>query len=318
MAYQNIPVSDGYQVVQQIANFASTLGWTIHRNEDNPFDVNYRILTLSSGGVYITLNGSGTVIYLNGHRGIDVAADWDAQPDQFLYYDNDGDRNNDYDERMLRTRVTMRVNPILSVHLFGSMSPQPYIYAAIEMEPGFYRHLVIGHFEKFGSSLGGTFWDVSAVYASNYASFPYRHRAPFLYNANVHYYNTQGGFDCQDDTGVAAFCKLGGKGPHFAGGCWGSEVNSFFVGSPIQFNARTPLMTPLVWVSNNGYRPFGTPPGFRYVNMTYFEAGDEFTIGTETWKVFPWARRKQGASDYGLSSPADEATGMYGIAYLKD
>lgn len=318
MAYSNIPVADTYQAVQQIANFASTVGWTIHQDRDRVQDTSWRIVTMSAGGAYLTLIGKGNDIYANCHRGFDPDADWDRQPDQYHYYDGDGSTSNDTQEQYTRCRLDGRVTPILSVHLFGNMAPTPYIYAAVELEPGFYRHLVLGHFELFGTQLGGTFFDISSNYGTQYASYHGRHRAPFLYNTHTNNKYNYGGFDSQDAEGNPDWISFGGSTGYSVGGCWGNEVYSFFVGSPIQFNSRTPLMTPLVWVSKNGYRPIGTPPNFRYVSLAYYEAGDEFTVGDDTWKVFPWARRQYGKYSTSYASPADEATHHYGIAYLKD
>jgi len=359
MAYQNVPVTDGHQVVQQLANFAAANGWTVHRNTTdnddevgdvpgdydstgvtNRWDGDYRLVTVSTPGFsgYVSLAGYQNEIYLNGHRGYDGSKKWFDQPDQYLLYDGDGNtyysyrggNTYNYDKINTRTRVELRVNPIQSVHFFGGMTPTPYLYAAIEMEPGFYRHMVIGHFQKFGTALGGLFWDVSSASpdSSSYVSFYESHRVPFLYNSSTRVRTGNGGFDCQDTTGAPRFAKFGNvTGSHLLGGHWSEEVRTFEVATPIQFNSRTALMTPLVWVISGSYRPFGTPPNFRYVNLTYFEAGDELTIGGDVWKLFPWARRKAGVRTTSIyidgvrfyyDRPEDEATEMYGIAYLKD
>ncbi|KAE8546143.1 hypothetical protein [Marinobacter nauticus] len=318
MAYSNVPVTDGAQVVQEIASFAATLGWSVVRNDGtNPKTVTL----LVPGGIYVSLNGGNDNIYLNGHRGVDTNKAWYDQPDQYLQYDGDGNPTNDTTEKYTLTTSWLRVNPLLSVHLFGGNSPTPYLYAAIEMEPGYYRHIVIGMFEKLGAALGGTFWDVSAVYAASNASHPGYHRAPFLYNDFVSGTEINGGCDGQDSNGNPAWVKFNdyySLVPQLAGGHWGCELMTFFKCSPIQFNGRTPLITPLVWVDSAGYRPYGTPPAFRYIEMSYFEAGDELVIGSDTWKVFPWARRKVGGRNNTLTSTSDEATDMYGLAYLKD
>lgn len=319
MAYSNAPVTDGAQVVQEIASLAASLGWTVARNDGN----NPKTVTiLVPGGIYVTLYGTNDGVNLNGHRGLDTNQPWYNQPDQYLQYDNDGDPDNDTDERYSLVYCWLRVNPILSVHLFGGNSPTPYIYAAIEKEPGYYRHIAIGRFEKFGNALGGTFWDVSGFYDSgSYSSYPSYHRAPFLYNEITNPYGPIGGFDAQDADGNPAWVKCDSENsstPQISGGHWGTELDTFFKCSPIQFNGRTPLITPLVWVSSSGYRPYGKPPAFRYVDLTYFEAGDELVIGSETWKVFPWARRKLGARSNAYIDSSDEATDMYGVAYLKD
>lgn len=51
--------------------------------------------------------------------------------------------------------------------------------------------------------------------------------------------------------------------------------------------------------------PIGVMPGLRYMDMTNYLPGDEFTIGSDTWKVFPWYSK--GGIGYNR-----------GIAYLKN
>ncbi len=313
MAYQNIPVTDGYQVVQQIANFAAGIGWTVHRDDD--ISGSLREVTLSAAGYdgYVSIAGTQSKISLNGHRGYSSILRWNNQPDQFI-------RGSD---RYTIKSVDLRINPITSVYLFGGMTPTPHIYAAIEVAPGYYRHITIGHFVKFGTSLGGMFWDGSAspTRFTNRNGRYDNHRAPFLWNdgASASDYDAKGGFDCQDQDGNPKFATTGyyNNAAHLKGGHLATELQAFNIASPIAFNTRTPLITPLVWVESGGLRPFGTPPNFRYVNLTYFEAGDEITIGGDVWKVFPWARRK--ASNFGSNpgKPEDEATDMFGVAYLR-
>jgi len=329
MAYQNVPVADGYQVVQQIADFAELNGWAIHRRgeqTDTIQSLTYYEVTLSVTGFscYLTLAGYTNEIVLNGHRSYNSSARWWQQPDQYFAYDNDG-YFTQQEERATKVTVELRVNPILSVHLFAGTTPTPYVYAAIEKEPGYYRHLVFGHMQKFGTALGGMFWDVSSrnTYAEEQTNAD-NHRAPFLYNSNVQYYGYSrcGGFDTQDRNGNPVFCRMGydSSSPYSSGGHNGPEADTFMVANPINFNGRTALQTPLVMANVDGYVPFGNPPALRYINLEYFEAGDELVIGNETWKVFPWTRRAPGleTTNDAYRGPEYEASGMYGIAYLKD
>ncbi|MDR9451657.1 MAG: hypothetical protein RI637_10610, partial [Acidimicrobiia bacterium] len=201
MAYQNVPVSNGISVVQAIKSFAASNGWTVHRDDSG--DGSYHIATLSAGGAYITLYGVQDSVYLNGHRGIDTGAAWNSQPDQ--YYDS-GDNES-------KTEVKFRVNPLLSAHLFASATPTPYIYAAIENEPGYYRHIVIGHMQKFGTALGGLFWDVSDTdwdtgqYGA--AHIVAANRYPLIYKSWDDYAQRKGGMDCQNLIGTAQWAAFG-------------------------------------------------------------------------------------------------------------
>lgn len=314
MAHQKAPVSDGYQVVQQIASFAANAGWTVHRNEQRPADTTYWIVTLSHGtGAYITLMGNQNTVYVTGHRGFDASKDWNAQPDQYVITDTSTNQRETY------TRVRLRVNPILSVDMFGGESPTPYIYVAIEKEPGYYRHICFGYLQKFGTALGGLFWDITETSENlPYSSYLNYLRIPCVYNNQGTFHNfSKGGVDTQTDTGVPAWAMFGQGAAYIPAGNWANEVYSVMMGSPIQFNGRTPLMPLLVQVSINGYVPFGVPPNMRLIDMTFYEAGDEITIGTDVWKVFPAIRKNGETNTYNDTSPSSEGSSIYGIAYLK-
>ena len=41
-------------------------------------------------------------------------------------------------------------------------------------------------------------------------------------------------------------------------------------------------------IGNEYLSPIGVVPGMRYMDMTNYLPGDEFNIGSDTWKVFPW------------------------------
>lgn len=257
MAYQNIPVASGYQVVQQIASFAATVGWTVHRSEPRPADTTYYVTTISNGlGAYLTLIGNNSEIFLNGHRGLDVGLDWDQQPDQYV---NDATTQT---TDATRCQCRLRVTPITSVFMFGGGGANPYLYCAIEVEPGYYRHICMTYLKKFGTSLGGLAYDISesANYGA-YVSYSQYVHTPFVYNSIGSYGdNNRGGFDAQDAAGLPAWVTFGG-GPDArpSGGHWGDEVYTFMVASPIRFNSRTPLMVPLISVSSGVISLTGYP-----------------------------------------------------------
>lgn len=316
MTYQNVPVADGYQVVEQISAFAASAGWVVHRDEESPFDTNFRLLTISNGeGAYITLAGSQDSIYLNGHRSNDNGKDWNDQPDQYVDLTSFSSQDDTY------CRVRLKTNPILSAYLFGGSSPQTYLYVAIEVEPGYYRHITMGYFDKFGTALGGLFWDIAET-SNNAQSVAYAagNKYPFIYNSkNSGHNNTKGGFDAQDRDGNPAWVTFGTdyNTGYKVGGYWGLELNSQIDSSPIVFNSRIPFITPLVSISNLGLVPYGVPPAIRYVNMEYLLPGDEITMGDEVWKVFPLIRNVP-SSNVADDQDEGEGSGDYGIAYLKD
>lgn len=309
MTYQKVSITSGYDLLQSLATFATNLGWTIDLNQQRASDNTYWRLTLNSGGTHISLVGNDTEILMNAHRSFDGTKDWNNQPDQYYQSVN-------YDKA--EGRVWLRVNPLLSVHFFGSMTPEPYIYAAIECSPGYYRHMLFGNLQKFGTSLGGFFFttggcDQNAFYSS--ASITYN-VYPFTYNSNTDI-SRNGGIDCQDASGVKQWGSFN-KDTYFPSGVWSSELNNEILAGIAQFNGRSILSPPVIMIglSSTQYVPFGVPPNVRFVNMNLFSPEDELTIGTDIWKVFPLIR-KAAPSGQTNGGPSEEGSTIFGIAYLK-
>lgn len=59
--------------------------------------------------------------------------------------------------------------------------------------------------------------------------------------------------------------------------------------------------------------PVGRPPNIRFCNISKFTDGQEITIGSDVWKIFPMFKRGQGNP----SNPYTPGSGQYGYAYLK-
>lgn len=62
------------------------------------------------------------------------------------------------------------------------------------------------------------------------------------------------------------------------------------------------ILTPINISVNRGdlnYHPLGQLPGIRYMDMTNYLPGNEFTLGSDTWKVFPWYNK--GGRSYELA-----------------
>lgn len=315
MAYTNVAVSNGHNVLQQLASFASGQGWNVHFNGSRPANTDDRLLILSLTGsqpyIFIMYEDSTSSIHVNVSRALDLGADWDAQPSQFRTT-----RLNN------RTRTRLRVDPILSVHMFAGSNPQPYIYVAIEKQPGYYRHLVFGFMDKFGASLGGFFWDVSCVdeYFNTYADLV---SSPLIHNNDYRSsnYARRGGLDCQDEAGApmwASFSVENGNDYNVCGMPF-SEFYDQHSHDPNEVTLRTTLIPLTIYVKIGvNFYPYGSPPKLRYVNMAHYAAGDELTVGGETWKVFPVIRKHQPNNSGTDQDVSLEGSQNIGIAYLKD
>lgn len=311
MAYDYIPVANGIDVAQQIATYAQANGWTIHFNQARTAFTGWWhvIMSYQTGGPYFTILADATSMHMNLARGIDTNADWNVQPDQ-AYVATTG-----------YARIGFRVTPLVGIHVFSGATPTPYLFVAIEKQPGYYRHLVFGQVDTFGNVGGGAFVDVGTV-DNSFPSYHHHLRIPLMFNAN----NTAAGYKGSVDVHLNATDRTWGHfrddtitGGYIAGAS-GQEGGNLLGTSPSAFNSRSILAPPLVYIYNMGgeHKPFATHHAIRYINMRFYNAGDELTIGSDVWKVFP-VTRKGGTSttSSSLQTVENEGSGDYGIAYLK-
>lgn len=313
MAYSNTSIANAAAAVSAIATFAGSNGWTVHQNAVSG---SYHVATLSySGSTYITLAAltNGTRIYMNAHRTFDGGEAWNAQPDQ--YY-NGADTQS-------RTECKFTSTSLSSVFLFADTTPQPAVYAAIEISAGYYRHIWFGLLEKQGSYAGGLFFDCADVDSGIsylYSTYWERNRYPLIWNDTDQDVPRKGGLDAVDSLAAAKWYSFGRSSAYSRAGCFGAELLSWIYSSPIQFNQNTPLFSPTVFMSEGGtYKPAGRPPNVRYINMTNYNAADEFVLGSDTWKVFPAIRKLNFRYSGGSYShdPANESSHFIGLAYKK-
>lgn len=82
---------------------------------------------------------------------------------------------------------------------------------------------------------------------------------------------------------------------HLTQACQGGGVHDKILrdSSPNPMNGIGILTPHVVSVLRSAefLHPIGTIPGLRYMDMTNYLPGDEFTFGLDTWKVFPWYQK---------------------------
>lgn len=220
--------------------------------------------------------------------------------------------------------------PFPAYHFFASGS---YFHAVLEFATGQFRHFGAGILTKVGTWTGGeycygTFWD-QAVAALN-VPLDTRHtvlldaltdNSSVLRTATVHCEGLpdQGGTGkwgvCfggsspgNDRAAVARVALLGGmRDGYFANAFNGFQANpnnGFVPMYPVQCLYRLTSGSP------TKIRLLGSLPDVRGINTAFINAGEEFTVGGQTWKVFPWVRKN--------ALPAStEGSGNLGIAYRK-
>lgn len=203
-----------------------------------------------------------------------------------------------------------------------------YAYAVIETEAGTYRHFGMGVLEKLGDYVGGNFmhgsyWD----YVNSGSSDPdsANHGMPFDDRCNGPYIGKPASTVIRADvpggdpgpsywypnttmTGTMLFARAGWRGTTNAD--YGT-IKLPYQAAASELTGRAPLMP--LWVAaargSSLFSDMGYPPGMRAIRMDNIEPGQEYTIGSDTWVVFPVSRRN-GAN-------GTPNTGIYGYAYRK-
>lgn len=239
--------------------------------------------------------------------------------------------------------VTDVVPPYTAYHFFeGTGASGPYCYIAVEITPGQYRHFGFGVLDKTGAGAwtGGDFF-----FGTVWTLFSTSGNQPGTIDSYPFDDFGQGELSIFGNGGIHASCYVRGTFPGSTAG-WGAvtTASSYGTGAKIRSGAIArvpynsggvvggspsyslmrmgpvtgPNVTPLIrahcFVDRGSQFSsyIGEPPNFRHVDMTLFNPGDEVTLGSETWKVFPIIRKN-------LTTPSGTAaaSGKFGIAYRK-
>lgn len=316
MAYLQTTANNVSDMLDTIASFATGLGWTVERNNTQVSDGNRRILSLSRASADYAHFFSGLsfdTIHTMRSIGIDTGATWSAQPNRGCYSQSN----------------FLSAGPYANFWLFGESGSNPYIHCVVEHAAGRYRHFGVGQLIKRGTWTGGsysygTYWSQASTEIAN-ASHP-SHDTPFSEARQGSSSTAVGCIRC-DDTDATANNIAGVDNRYlpynssssrraatgFRGGNHGYVQNGMGLSGFgfTNYNQRGHLIRfqNFVTVSGGFWRPIGEPPGLRATNMNPYVAGEEVTIGSDIWKIFPLARKGITA---GLESSGDQA-----IAYKK-
>ncbi len=292
MAYQLTNATSVEDLINKIATFAVAAGWTQRRND---LAGSNRTLTLQKSGDNIHLYNTDTsTLRVNGSVGYDAGLAGNAQPNQALS----------------RAACNVGTGPFPNVFLFANDSPAEHVFAVVEVASGLFRHIVFGELQKFGTYTGGTFFDANAFDTGAWANNMDDSRHHRLFDNGTGYSGdgaTGGGVRCDVDGNTnhfAPFRRLGDFAtPCASGGFWdaspqdngdrGDRNREFYSKSINSIGGTTPLMPVTIRVErdSNYWSEIGHVPAIRFVNMSRFSAADEFSIGGDTWKVFPWLRK---------------------------
>lgn len=330
MAYQTGTATSAVDLLDKVRLFAIANGWTANR-----WAVlgSGRELCLQKGASFFNMrayqnetnfiNGAGstfrTGIGINGSDNYDGGSVWDRQPG---YPQRKTGGVSDQGHGYLP--MVTNFGPFPAYHLFAPDSKT--IYLELEINTGVFLRMGFGALDLFNpSTLGGgrffyatggnphvsndtsqSTWLGNEVDQGNLSleEVPFR-AAQYAASSILSGSYLRASFDSFDSwCHSARNISLGLTNQTCQGG--GVHDRVLRDAAPNPLNGVGVLLPNVVSVnrSDEFLSPVGVVPGMRYMDMTNYLPGDEFILGSDTWKVFPWYN-KGGRS------------GQRGIAYLK-
>lgn len=221
--------------------------------------------------------------------------------------------------------------PFVAYHFFAGEGDEPYLYVVVESVTGVFRHFGCGNLKKLNDFTGGEFvychsWNENASYIDNPSTAQHSVFLDHASSANLAASMHLEDFPGQDVDGKWAVAvgpntapgtdRAGEPREHIMGharnGGWAgnllwipaTDLGAYRVMVPITVVHVVTSTTPDQW------RWLGELPGVALINMKNYSAGDEITVGSDTYQIFPLVRKK-------YEDNATEETRNAGIAYLK-
>lgn len=314
MAYQTGTATGANDLLDKLRLFAIAQGWTANRWVAAGSG---QELCLSKGSAYfnfrsyqnetVLVNGTSSTlrygINMNGSDGYDGGSAWDRQPGYPLRTSSSGG-----DQGHAYMPFVISQGPFVAYHFFAPDSKT--IYLELEITTGTFLRLGFGTLDLFNSgtpgggrffySTGGQGGVTDAVSTSSWLGtdidngsyaleeVPFRAADYTTTNTNPGSF-VRAAFDSFDNWCGSARVAANS---YMAQACQGGGVHDRLIRdlSPNPMNGIGILTPNIVSVNraNEYLHPIGVVPGIRYMDMTNYLPGDEFTIGADTWKVFPW------------------------------
>lgn len=331
MAYETGTSSSVVDLLDKFRLFAIAQGWTANRWATVGSG---RELCIQKGAAYFNfrawnnetmlVNGSNSNskygITLNGSDGYSGSSAWDRQPGYPVRGSTSGG-----DQAHVLFPLVITTGPFPAYHFFAPDSKT--LFAEVEISTGIFLRFGCGSLDLFNPAApgGGRFcystggshvtnatsgnsWLGADADNSNYAMelVPFR-GADYATN------NSSYSFGSMVRAAFSSFDNWAGSGRTVTtaglqmacqgGGAHDKVLRDY---SPNPLNGIGLLLPNIVSlnIGDEYLSPIGVIPGMRFMDMTNYLPGDEFTIGSDTWKVFPWYAK--GGIGYNR-----------GIAYLK-
>lgn len=313
MAYQEVLApATAELIIDAIRSFAAANGWTVSRND---LVGSLRTLTLkhaSSDYIHIW-NEDADNLLICGSIGYNAALPPLSNPNA----SKPGTSN-------------VGEGPYTKLFLFADTTPTPYVHVVIETATaGVYRHLSFGMLEEIEAFTGGTYFDAS--WWSESGSPP----APGYYNTNhamfgydVQTWGTtyQCGFRCDfaADSRTNQWFHIGAGASSSDPSAWAGIAPDSGISAVVEqcdeneMSNRSVFHPTDVKVNRVGgyYSRVGSHPNVRVANIKKYTPGDEITIGSDVWKIFPFCRKW--TPQLNVNSPVyDQHSDYFAYAYKK-
>ena len=318
MAYETGTASTVVDLLDKFRLFAIAQGWTVNRDvaassgrevciaKGTAF-FNFRAWNNESMLVNGTTQAQKYGITMNGSDGYASGSTWDRQPGYPVRGSTTGG-----DQSHVMFPLVTTTGPFPTYHFFAPDAKT--LYAEVEITTGTFMRFGCGSLDLFNSAApgGGRFcyavtgqhvtnspstgnWLGSDMDSSSYGLefVPFR-GADYSTNNSGYSFASMvraafGSFNNWAGSGrtvTAAGLNMACQG----GGCHDKVLREY---SPNPLNGVGILVPNIVSlnVGDEYLSPIGIVPGMRYMNMSNYLPGEEFTLGSDTWKVFPWYQK---------------------------
>ena len=293
MAYETGGAANRDALLQAIAVFAAAQGWTVHYNGN-------RTGTGAGLGTAIIISKGGqcptTFKTHNTSRWIDIVGH-----DTY----NAGLTTETQTNSSSISRANEINGPLQAYHLFAG---ETYLYCVAEVTAGVFSHFGCGQLETFGSITPNHF-----VYGLNWS----RSLSPnYAGSATSSYHNVpQDGNDANSSSTPSTSLRIDYDA---VTNRWNStrsglgfypDARETRLTRTSGYTQRATLAAPVWLVSrpDSLYSFVGIRPNWRIILLDWIAPGDNLTLGSDVWKVFPIIRRNGGAGEVN--------SGTYGYAY---
>lgn len=320
MAFETGTATSHEDFFNQLSTFAVANGWT----EDEHDTVNDEI-ALSLSTIFVSFRYDNTDnISIHQALGFTPGNTPGNHPDD----SGNGDKSGAITTQ--RRWNVIGAGPFVRHFFFTDGNPGTYLHVVLEYAAGLYRHMIFGEIVKLSAWTGGEYC-AGHIWTPGTNSDNLQHTGHSLLFDSRGNVNTDGATlhieglasgpasskwgvcfsgtaPGNDTAGNGREALIGGMRDSFLHAAIGhiqkNPNNGFVPLIPMKIYRRLTAPAPDTWM------PMGTLPDIRAVNINFMEPADEFSLGPDTWKVFPWTRKR-------FAQDNTEESGNMGIAYKK-